>query len=118
MSLTFVLFLNCASIGIITGFVSDISYFMKKMFKMNYIVNLIVDFCIFFIGASFIFVYSCEIINGVFALYEILAFVIGVSLEKISCSNLFAKFFDMVYNRIIRVKNKLKQTKFGKLIFR
>ena len=113
MTLPFVVFLNCICIGIITGFVSDLSYLCKRIFKNNFIINNVIDFCVFFVGATLIFMVANKMNNNIFALYELLGFVVGVILEKISCSNLFAKLFDMLYNNFTKLKNRIKQTKFG-----
>lgn len=113
MTLPFVVFLNCICIGILTGFVSDLTYFVKRMFKNNFIINNAIDFFVFFIGATLIYIVSIRINDGIFAIYELLGFVSGVVLEKKSCSNLIAKLFDMLYNNFENLKNKIKQTKLG-----
>ena len=118
MTFSFIVFLNCACVGIFTGFASDLSYLIKKIFKNNYLIDRVVDFCVFFIGSSFIFVIANSMNNNIFALYEILGFFMGAIIEKISCKNLFAKFFDMIYNGFIKLILKLKTTKFGQKVFK
>ena len=112
------MFLNSASIGIITAFVSDLSYIIKRIFKNNYVINIVIDFCIYFIGSTFVFLVSTKLNNNIFNFYEPLGFVMGVFLEKISCSKLFAKIFDMLYNNCVETKQKFKITRVGKRIFK
>lgn len=116
MTLSLLIFLNCTCIGIITGILSDCTYFVKKLFKSNFIICFIIDFLVFFIGATLVFVVACKMNYNIFAFYEILGFILGVFLEKISCSNLFAKFLNLLYNGLVKLLSKIKLTKFGRLI--
>ena len=118
MSLSFIVFLNCACVGVFTGFASDLMYFIKMLFKNNHIVKAAIDFCVYFIGASFVFVIACNINNNIFSFYEIIGFVIGTLLQKISCGNLIAKFFDMLYNKFTKILARLKKSKLGSKIFK
>jgi len=112
------MFLNTVCVGIFTGVFSDLSYFFKKILKNNFIINNVIDFCIYFIGIVVVFIVANKLNNNIFAFYEIFGFLLGVFLEKISCANLFAKFFNMLYNNCAKVVLKLKFTRFGKRVFK
>lgn len=118
MNISFLMFLNCASIGIITGLISNLTYILKKIFKNNYIINCVLDFCVYFLGVTFVFLVSNNINNNIFAFYEVLGFVLGVGIENFSCAKMFAKFFDMLYNKCAKAKNKIKNTKLGVRVFK
>ena len=118
MNWQFVVFLNCCCIGVFTGLTSDICYILKKIFRDNKIVSLVLEFCIYFVGSSFIFVLASNLNYDIFEVYEVIGFVLGVMLEKISCKNLFAKFFDMLYNGFTKLAGKIKMTKLGRKAFK
>ena len=118
MTLAFLMFLNCICIGIITSLTSDICILIKKVFKNNFIICLTLDFIIYFLGVTFIFLLSAKMNYNIFAFYEILGFLIGIILEKISCSKIFANFFDLLYNKIIKIIKNFKITKVGKVFTR
>ena len=116
ISLEFVVFLNCVSVGIMTGLMSDLSYFIKKIFKQNLIINIVLDFCVYFIGMVFIFLTITKMHDGIFRIYDIVGFVFGVIIEKMSLSKLIAKFFDILYNKFTKVKRDLiRNEKFREL---
>ena len=85
MNIQFVVFLNCICVGILTGFISDLTYLMKKILKDNYIASIAIDFTVFFIGATFVFIIVSNMNDNSFAIFELFGFSIGVMLEKISC---------------------------------
>ena len=114
----FVVFLSCACIGIVTGFVSALFYCVKKLFCNNKIISIAIDFGVYFIGGTLIFAYNGLVNYGSFEIYEILGFVGGIILSKNTFRNLFAKFFDMVYNKLIILIKKMQETKLGKRICR
>ena len=118
MNWQFVVFLNCCCIGVFTGLTSDICYIFKKIFRDNKIVSLVLEFCIYFVGSSFIFVLASNLNYDIFEVYEVIGFVLGVMLEKFSCKNLFAKFFDMLYNSVTKLAGKIKMTKLGRKVIK
>ena len=44
-----------------------------------------------------------------FKLFEVVGFVFGVIYEKMTLSKMFAKIVDILYNDLIRLKNRLKK---------
>ena len=114
--LDFVVFLNCICIGVLTAALSGISVGVKKVFKHNLLICVALDFGIYLLGVLSVFALSVKMYDGVFAFFEIFGFLIGIFFTKNTCGNLFAKFFDMVYNSITKLTEKLSQTKVcGKL---
>lgn len=118
MNLNLIVFLNCICIGIITSFVNDLTYGIKIFCSKFIVLHLVLDFLIFFLGGTMVFVLANKMFFGVFAVFQILGFLIGVLVEKISCSNLVAKFFNIIYNKFTNLKEKLKQTKIGMKILK
>ena len=74
------------SFGILCGFVWGISYFIRSLFSC--VCGIIL------LGLLF------KIYNGYFRVYDIISFIIGFFIYKISLGNLFASFINNVYNRI------------------
>ncbi|MBQ9790709.1 MAG: hypothetical protein IJW24_03850 [Clostridia bacterium] len=116
--LEFVVFLNCICIGVLTAAASGLSVLIKKTFKNNLLIDVALDFGIYLFGALGVFALSFKMYNGGFAVFEILGFLIGIVIAKNTCGNLFAKFFDMLYNSITKLTGKLSQTKLGKKLFK
>lgn len=116
--LEWALFLNCTWVGIITGLAGDITVGIKKLFKNNIFINNAIDFCIYILGGLFVFYYALKLNNGIVAVYEWLGFLIGLVLEKITCKNLFAKSFDMLYNGNMKLAGTIKKTRLGLKLFK
>ena len=118
ISLELVVFLNCICIGILTSFVSDLVSPVKKILKNNMLIRFAIDFSVFLLGVVCVFVVLSDLYNNSFKLFEILGFVLGVILEKMSLSKMIAKTFDMIYNYCASIRNKLSKVKLLRKIAR
>ena len=116
--LEFVVFLNCICIGIGTAIVNEFTIVVKRIFQNNKIVGCAVDFSVYFIGGTIVFLCSQHLNNGIFAFYDVIGYFVGLFLLKITCKNLFAKLVDLLYNSIVKFGKKIKVTKIGCKIFK
>jgi len=116
--LFFIVFLNCVCAGIITAFFAELSLGIKMLFKNNTIVNVAIDFFVYFFGALCVMKLCFSLNDGIFSVFSFVGFGLGALLLKNTCENLFAKFFDVVYNGITKLLEKFKLTKVGSKLFK
>lgn len=112
----FVVFLNSLCIGVLTGIFSEVLYIIKKIFSNNTLVNFAVDFGVTLLGGLALFLYSAKNYYGIFAMFEVVAWIAGIALAKNTCKNLFANFVDMVYNNIIKIGHNFKRSWLGRRV--
>ena len=88
------------SFGILCGFVWGISYFIRSLLNFNKIVTIVTDVLFSCVCGIILLGLLFKIYNGYFRVYDIISFIIGFFIYKISLGNLFASFINNVYNRI------------------
>ena len=97
------------SVGVGCGFLYDFFKGVKKLAKDTYFINIFCDF-IFCVVAGILFnfiIYKYEF--GVFALFEIVSFFVGIIFHQIFVSKMFANIFNFVYNKLKTKKKKTKE---------
>lgn len=95
------MFLLATCLGILSGLIWGLGIFIRKLFKNGKIITIICDM-VFSIIISIILLYLLFIIeNGYFRIYDIIAFSLGLIIERISIGNLFASLYYSVYNKIV-----------------
>lgn len=112
------IFLKLFVLGIIFGLIYEICKLSKIFSKNNiFIVNAInfVYFCVLgMVFCTFLIKYN----QGVFNIYAVFAVLCGIIIEQISIGFLFTKFYQVVYNIHTKLKQKIKNTKFGNKLLR
>lgn len=95
--------------GIIAGLIYLGFAFVRGVFNYNLILTIILDL-IWGTCATLLFGFTLiTYFNGIFKIYQILGFLIGLVIVKISLGNLVASLSQLVYNKIvIKLQNKLK----------
>ena len=89
-----------ATFGIICGFILELGNIIRLLSKYNKYVTILTDI-IFSCSSGFILLYLLfHIYNGFYRIFDILAFIIGTIIYRISIGNLFASSLNNVYNRI------------------
>lgn len=111
-------FFVLAAAGIVAGFVYELGLFVRRLFKDNVAVSVVVDFVTAIIaGAIFVFV-ELKYLNFNIYGFGLASFVLGFVAERISLGFLLAKIFRAIYNVIVKLTNKFKTTKLGKISLR
>ncbi|MBQ8726598.1 MAG: spore cortex biosynthesis protein YabQ [Clostridia bacterium] len=93
-------FAECLFIGVISGFIYEIYYFIKLFFKRDFIKQAI-DFCFFIVPTALYFKLSEIFLFPDFRAYMFLGVFLGFLLYCISFHKLLAKFSQTVYNKTI-----------------
>jgi len=105
----FHVFLWAVSFGAISGIIYEACMFFRRLFKFKLFVNIIFD-SVFCAAVIFLFIiYFTHVCDFNLRWYMFLGIILGFLTERISLGNYIAKFFDMVYNIIIRIKAKRKK---------
>ena len=104
-------------IGFITSMFIGIIYGFIKL-KSNTIIRVITNI-IFTSIITITFLYSINTINlGEIRAYLIFGYTAGIIIEKITFGKIFAKGYKYVYNKLMIIVAKLKNSRIGKVIFK
>ena len=88
--------------GIFAGVVFTLNGFIKRVFKNNIIVTIILDF-ISTIISGIIFIYCIFTKNcGIIRMYEVAGFLAGIITELVSIGKFVDFLLDLVYKYIIK----------------
>lgn len=106
---TGVVFLWLVVAGVLFGVVYECGFVLRGITGFNKVVTVIVDTLIFsFAGVCFFFtIYYVN--NGIFAFYEVMGFIIGFFLERLSIGKLLANILFFVYNNLVKLCKYLKK---------
>jgi len=106
---TGVVFLWLIVAGIVLGVVYECGLVLRSLMGLNRVVTIIVDLIVFlFAGVCFFFtVYYVN--DGIIALYELVGFAIGFTLERLSIGKMLANTLFFVYNILTRLVRFLKK---------
>lgn len=94
--------------GFLSGFVFDISNFIKVLTKNNKVINIILDFVSTIINALVLFVVNLYFNYGEIRLFAIAIFELGFTIQRLTLGKIFAKFFILLYNLVLKILKKLK----------
>lgn len=110
MSATFSVMILLVFGGFIAGIIYDVFSIIKFIAKGNLIAVIFKDIAVCLLS-GFIFIHCIFAFNyGVFAFFEVLSFVVGISFEQIFVKNLIASPIKLVYNKITLRKNKTNKS--------
>lgn len=104
-------------LGLAGGAVFGASSCLSKLFP-HYVFRFIFDIsgCLV---SGILFVYGITVFNsGDLRLFLIVAYLLGVLVERRTVGILFAKLFDSVYNNVAKFIKREPKTKLGKIIFK
>lgn len=105
----FYIFLWAVSFGSITGIIYELCAFLRRLFKFKLFINIVFD-SVFCAAVIFLFIiYFTHVCDFNLRWYLFLGIFLGFSLERISLGNYIAKFCDLVYNAVKRIKVKRKK---------
>jgi len=94
-------FLYFALYGIFCGFIFLGLLFIRRLFNFNLIITYVLDF-LWGLSIPILFgICLINYVNGVFKVFELLAFAIGILAAIISLEKLVATSADFVYNKIV-----------------
>ena len=112
------MFLVLLYFGIVCGILLTIKNMICNLFKQNKIA-LIASDILFCIASTFVFVFAkITFCYGQFRIFELIAFIIGILIQQFSLNKIVEKFLHLLYTLLERLFCKLKNTKFGKKIFK
>ena len=101
------------------GLVGGVFYEMKTLFfkplEKNKVLTTILD-SVFFVILALLFFFAVQFTNyGEIRFFLFLSFFLGFFLERITIGSMLAKFFKVLYNKIVNVTKKLKIMKNKKI---
>lgn len=109
-------FFICFGIGVVLGAGVGILNIIKSLFKHNLVVDNILD-CLYSIFCCIVDLFTLIEFNfGVLRLYLIVAFLLGMYIERKTLGKVFAKLLTWLYNKISKVIVTLRKTKIYKKI--
>lgn len=94
--------------GFLSGFVFDISNFIKVLSKNNKIVNIILDFVSTVINLGLLFLVNLTYNYGEFRAFAIAVYEFGFTIQRFTLGKLLAKLFLWCYNAFVKGISKLK----------
>ena len=112
------MFLMMLYFGIVCGILLTIKNMICNLLKQNKIVIIASDI-LFCLVSTFVFVFAkIAFCYGQFRIFELIAFVLGITIQQISLNKIVEKIFHLLYTLLERLFCKLKNSKFGKKIFK
>ena len=111
-------FLCCAYFGILASFSFEIKFLLSKLTKNNKILNIIFEILAMLFCTVVFWVCISKYNFGVFRLFELVAFCLGIVFEYFSVHKLLEKNLQLIYTFFVRIANKLKKTKLLGKIFK
>ncbi len=111
------LFLVFLVIGFVVAILWELILFINNPIK-NIIIKQIIEVPF---AIVFVFLFFAMLINfnyGEFRMFLLVAYIFGFVIERKTLGKLFAKLNYWLYNKFIKVKNYLKQTKIGKRVLK
>ena len=104
-------------LGILIGFIYELQYLLRAIFK-NKIIVFILDL-IYGIIFTLLFIFSINLFNyGEFRIYLLLAYVLGLIIETKTVGDLFRQMIKFICKKTKQLIKLLKQNKFCKIIFK
>ncbi len=104
-------------LGLASGGVFGLFACMSKILS-HYVFRLIFDIVGCLIG-GILFIYGITVFNsGEIRLFLIVAYLLGILIERKTAGILFAKLFDSVYNSVAKFFRREPKTKLGKIVFK
>lgn len=105
-------------LGFLCGCFIGLKNFAILIFKNNIFAKIIFDFLLT-LAIGYVFINSIDFyFYGEIRLYICAFFVFGAVLERKILGKLFAKLYFIIYNGGRKFIQKLKTTKYGKIIFK
>lgn len=104
-------------LGLAGGAVFGLLKFFSKLLP-HYVFRVIFDIigCLI---SGVLFIYGITVFNsGALRLFLIVAYLLGVLIERKTVGILFAKVFDSVYNNVAKFLKREPKTKLGKILFK
>jgi hypothetical protein len=87
---------------------------IKKIFLIQFFSDI--TFCLVF---TIVFLSTINMVNmGEFRLFLLIAYYLGLLIERISLGKLFAKGIKLIYNKTISLWKTFRNSKFGGMIFK
>lgn len=121
MKLSYVLQMRDFTILLLAGLIVSIVFSLitsPQFIKSKIALKIPIDF-IFILIFAIVFIYLVNYINmGEFRLFLLIAYLIGIALDILIIDKLFAKGYKWVYNRLVILYKNIKESKFGKVIFK
>lgn len=105
------------AIGIAVGIVFGICKLIN-VFVRSKILQFVTDLMATLFGGIVYLILINKLNMGIMRLYLIVAFVLGIVLERLTLGKIFAKLYKKLYNVLEKLNTNFKQTKVGKFIFK
>ena len=110
------IFLCCAYFGILSGLVFEIKFLVLMLLKNNKIINIVFEIICMLIATTLFLICISKFNYGIFRIYELVGFCLGICAEYFSLHKLLEKNLNLIYNFFVKLLNGLKKTKlFGKI---
>ena len=105
-------------LGILAGCLYGVLKFVTQLFKNNIFIQFITDI-LFSLSVGFSFLIAINHhFYGEIRIYIVAIFLLGMIIERKTLGKLFAKLYLILYNVGRKSIQKLKTTRFGKIIFK
>ena len=118
MAQQYVLFFYFLLLGVAIAFIYNIFQAVVFIFKKNIVIQIIFDF-IFMASAGLAFMFCCNKFNsGQIRWFLVLATIFGIYLHFKTLGKIFAKVGILLYNHLVKLNGKFKNSKVGKVLFK
>lgn len=116
--MTIYTFVALVAFGIGSGLILEFGRAMRVIFNKNLFATVILDF-VATLCVGVVFIYAQFLLcNFNLSVYSICAFVGGILIERATLGFLLAKKFKSFYTYVEMLLKRIKNTKFGKGIFK
>ena len=111
------IFLCTIYFGILASVFFEIKFLLLKILKNNRVLNIIFEILATLCAGVMFFICIFECNYGIFRLYELVGFCLGITFEYFSVHKLLEKNLNLIYNITAKGLNRLKKSKlFGKIL--
>jgi len=103
-----VIFLSMLYFGLVGGVFYEIKSLCFSPLEKSTVLTIILD-SVFFVILALLFFVAVQFTNyGEIRFFLLLSFFLGFFLERITIGSMLAKFFKVLYNKVVNVVKKLK----------
>ncbi len=111
------LFMIFFAYGLLVGIICGLMQLTNTMVKGK-VIRFVLDLTITLGAGALFWVLTTHYNSGEIRIFLVIAFVLGIMLERISVGKIFAKWYKLLYNVVKTWLTKFKNSKLGKRLFR
>ena len=121
MKISHIFQLKDFSTMILFGFLLGMIYGIlniANIIKQRQLLQILTDMLFSVIAITLLIILINKINLGEFRLYLFTGYIIGIIIERITLGKLFAKGYKNIYNHIVNILKRLKNSRFGRFVFK